>query len=519
RFRRRSLRAYPRGMGVLVVFCSFLALSMGPGLLNAYGVYEEEYDRLFDSKDERHSWSSALGSPVIFIGVIQIFVANGLGFIGGQSAQRFGPGPSVFLGGLLMAGGLFMASFVHEVWQLCLTQGLVFGLGVCLTWIPAASAPSSWFVKNRGLATGITHMGLGIGGLVFAPVTRFLLEKSGTSGSLRWLALVMLVGVSVASLGIHSKHHEERMSEIVVSSARWSRCMEDTGLEDSDLQGDECPGDPEMRAQDGDEEAAVDAIGEGQDAGSKHVRFAPELARQQTLDKLEGGRIVRVGQRRAPRAHRANRNRARVIDGSDSKPVEPEKRLLQSWRFWLLSLGIGVGQASWYIVLLFITSISVSVGLDVHNAAILLGAINGASAVGQFAAGYAADLVGPVNSLVAFTLVATLSNTILFVPRLSFHLLLAYACVCGMSIGAADPLAVIAGVTQFGRKRAATTTGLVYGSVGALVTVSAPVARVVQQTGMGFRHVYVVVLGLFAVSTLLLVLLRLRISRKLVYRA
>ncbi|KAJ2531639.1 hypothetical protein GGH20_001435 [Coemansia sp. RSA 1937] len=189
-------------------------------------------------------------------------------------------------------------------------------------------------------------------------------------------------------------------------------------------------------------------------------------------------------------------------------------------RFWLLSLGIGVGQASWYIILLFMTSISVSVGLDVHNAAIVLGAINGASAVGQFIAGYAADTIGPVNSLVVFTFVATVSNCILFVPNLSFRVLLAYACVCGASIGAADPLAVIAGVTQFGRARAAKTTGLVYASVGGLVTVAAPVARVIQHKvgPAGFTSVYVFVIALFSLSTVLLVLLRLRISRKLAFR-
>ncbi|KAJ2906658.1 hypothetical protein GGI21_004015 [Coemansia aciculifera] len=181
-----------------------------------------------------------------------------------------------------------------------------------------------------------------------------------------------------------------------------------------------------------------------------------------------------------------------------------------------------MGQAAWYIVLLFMTSISVSVGLDVHNAAIILGAINGASAVGQFIAGYAADIIGPVNGLVVFTFLATLSNIILFVPKLTFHLLLVFACLCGASIGACDPLAVMAGVTQFGRARAASTTGYVYGGVGALVLVMAPNARVVlQRLGMGtvFTPVYVFIVVLFAASTLLLGILRLRISRKLFARA
>ncbi|KAI9506585.1 major facilitator superfamily domain-containing protein [Coemansia spiralis] len=400
-------------MGIFVVFCSFAALALGPGLLNAYGVYEEEYDRLFDNKDGGH-YTSALGSPVIFIGIIQIFLANGTGFIGGHCTRRFGPGPSVFAGGILMSLGLLGASYSRQIWQLCLTQGFLFGLGACLVWIPAASAPSSWFDKNRGVATGITHMGLGVGGLVFAPVTRFLLEKSGTGGSLRWLSLIILISITAVSL-------------------------------------------------------------------AKEPSPAPKEAAEPPIST----------------------------------------NLLKSWRFWLLSVGVGTGQAAWYIVLLFMASVSVSVGLDVHNAAIVLGSVNGASAVGQFMAGYAADIVGPVNSLLIFTALATISNVILFVPRLSLHLLIAYACLCGASIGAADPLAVMANVTQFGRARAATTTGFAYGSVGVFVAILVPNARIVLETiggGKNFAPVHVFTIIIFAASSLLLLLLRLNISHRLFVR-
>ncbi|KAJ1782226.1 hypothetical protein LPJ59_006864, partial [Coemansia sp. RSA 2399] len=171
-------------------------LALGPGLMNAYGVYEEEYNRLYDNKDGGH-YSSALGAPVIFVGVIQIFIANTLRPVGYHVMHRLGPGPCVFVGGIIMSIGLLSASYSQHVWELCLTQGAVFGVGVCLVWVSAASAQSSWFDKNRSAATGITHMGLGIGGFVYSQLTRFFLEKSGTGGSLRWLSLTTLVGATV----------------------------------------------------------------------------------------------------------------------------------------------------------------------------------------------------------------------------------------------------------------------------------------------------------------------------------
>ncbi|KAJ2899539.1 hypothetical protein IWW38_000946 [Coemansia aciculifera] len=495
-----------------------------------------------------------------------------MGFVGGQCAQLLGPGPTVLMGGILMSLGLLLASYSRHIWQLCLTQGVIFGLGVTLTWIPAASAPSSWFDKSRGVATGITHMGLGIGGLVFAPLTRFLLEKAGTGGSLRWLSLIMLVGVSVASLGIHSKSQDQRVSEIVMSSVRWSKCLDDEveKMPESGYDSDKDMDYAEYRrtslvahakTMSLDIEAAVVANATENNsediceistttadvaatAAPKRVRFADDIgssSKQATLDRLEG--LTRSKTLAATRrAQMQGPSNPKVPAKSNTNPRpsslslyqkqqqiantttdKPEPRsVFRSWRFWLLSLGFGMGQAAWYIVLLFMTSISVSVGLDVHNAAIILGAINGASAVGQFIAGYAADIIGPVNGLVVFTFLATLSNIILFVPKLTFHLLLVFACLCGASIGACDPLAVMAGVTQFGRARAASTTGYVYGGVGALVLVMAPNARVVlQRLGMGtvFTPVYVFIVVLFAASTLLLGILRLRISRKLFARA
>ncbi|KAI8320264.1 MFS general substrate transporter [Martensiomyces pterosporus] len=635
RFRRRSLIRYPSNMGVVVVFCSFIALSLGPGLLNAYGVYEEEYDRLFDDKDDDLN-NSALGSPVIFIGVTQILLANGMGFIGGRSAQRFGPGPTVFVGGILMSLGLFTASYARQVWQLCLTQGAIFGLGVMLVWIPAASAPSSWFGKNRGLATGVTHMGLGIGGLVFAPLTRFLLERVGTSGSLRWLSLVMLVGVTVASLGIHSKKHE-RVSDVIVSSVRWSKCLDeeisvmpeggydsDQGVdfeeyrrsswvearrksgtykdynEEADIEfyeegemasmaddevtpdielvergwapqsktasTNDCfllTGEEDLEDEYGDDECSkvsdrwdkcgsggvtsasdikqIDAIPGAPAATTgqasqplrepKRVHFASDALKLETLEKLEGLNrqeipiAAREQMEKKPREKRraqiSARKRGHMKQTEMSTPSGP-KSVLRSWRFWLLSLGVGIGQAGWYIVLLFMTSIAVSVGMDVHNAAIILGFTNGASAVGQFAAGYAADMIGPVNALMACMLVATLSNAILFIPNLTFHLLIVYACFCGAAIGATDPLTVIAGVTQFGRARVASTTGFIYGSVGAFVILLAPNARVMlQRLGMGtdYLPVYAFIISLFSLSTVFLLAMRMRISRKLWMRA
>ncbi|KAJ1769578.1 hypothetical protein LPJ74_003940 [Coemansia sp. RSA 1843] len=470
-------------------------LALGPGLMNAYGVYEEEYSRLYDNKDGGH-YSSALGVPVIFIGVIQIFIANTLRPIGSRTMHKLGPGPCVFVGGIIMSIGLLSASYSQHIWELCLTQGVVFGVGVCLVWVSAASAPSSWFIKNCSMVTGITHMGLGIGGFVYSQLTRYFLEKSGTGGSLRWLSLTTLVGATVVSLGIHNRHYEQPCqndkNKPAIPSVRWSRFLEDQVEKlpeldhDSDADFDDCENTPSIAHKKAN--ATLDKL-------ESLARDDSPLDRRRRTAIYSQNLHRHSSQARAPQTDVILSDN--VVFDLATTPCDADAKtrtgvmvrfatIARNWRLCLFVLGTGVGQVGWYLLLLLITSISVSVGLDVHNAAMILGTINAASAVGRFAAGYAADMVGPTNALLLFTVLATASSAILFISSLGFHLLVTYGCLCGASIGAADPLASMAAVTQFGTPRAITTISMIYGSIGVFVAILAPNARVViERLGSG----------------------------------
>ncbi|KAJ2748775.1 hypothetical protein H4S06_004846 [Coemansia sp. BCRC 34490] len=604
-------------MGIFVAFCSFLGLALGPGLQNAYGVYEEEYNRLYDNKDGGH-YSSALGSSVIFVGVAQIFVTNVLRTIGYRAMRRLGPGPCVFVGGIIMSVGLLSASYSRNVWELCLTQGILFGAGVSLVWVAATSASLSWFSETCSISTGVTRMGPGFGGLLFSQLTRFFLEKSGTGGSLRWLSLIVLVGVTVLSLGIHKKHLEQPqqarkkdLNDTTVSSVRWPRYLED-GIEDipecvddSDeehatslnssalLYSQPTDGGKQNVSKQSNDKLSAAAVfastqkqppnvkpkhvrcnsgtsteikvlgADGSKASryqpppskpkkaariSRHVHFAPDIYRKTTLNRLES--IARSssslsGRRRNRDSrfpgtqqygydNRAQPSYSNAIPPDDSAfeltPAlsNPETSgtlrladIYRNWKLCLFVLGVGVGQAGWYILLLFMASIGVSVGLDVHNAAITLSAVNGASAVGRFAAGYAANTVGPTNALLLFTLLATASNAILFIPNIGLYLLVIYACICGASIGAADPLAsmAIAARHQSYHRSMPMLVNLIYGCVAFCVLVLAPIARVViERLGNGGTStvpLHVVITLIFTTSTALLLVFRLCVSRNI----
>ncbi|KLO11122.1 MFS general substrate transporter [Schizopora paradoxa] len=95
--------------------------------------------------------------------------------------------------------GLFLASFVTKVTYLLLFQGIVFGIGGSLLYAPSTSYMMEWFVRRRGLASGIINAGTSVGGLALPPTLPKLIEKIGLSMTLRCLSLVFAITILVQS--------------------------------------------------------------------------------------------------------------------------------------------------------------------------------------------------------------------------------------------------------------------------------------------------------------------------------
>lgn len=69
----------------------------------------------------------------------------------------------------------------------------MYGLGSSLLYFPIVSVAPEYFDDHRGTAVGVILSGAGIGGLIFAPVSRALLSRLGVRWALRALGLINLV--------------------------------------------------------------------------------------------------------------------------------------------------------------------------------------------------------------------------------------------------------------------------------------------------------------------------------------
>lgn len=86
-----------------------------------------------------------------------------LGPVFGRITDSYGPRLVMIPASMLCVFSLFMLSFSNLYTQIFVAQGLGFGLGAGGIFNTCLVATGQWFVKHRGLATGIVTCGSSLG--------------------------------------------------------------------------------------------------------------------------------------------------------------------------------------------------------------------------------------------------------------------------------------------------------------------------------------------------------------------
>lgn len=94
------------------------------------------------------------------------------------------------------------------MWQLVLSQGIAFGLGMGFTFVASVGVVPQWFVKRRSLANGLGAGGSGMGGLIYSLATNAMIKDLGLSWTFRVLALIVLVVNCISSVLVKDRNKE-----------------------------------------------------------------------------------------------------------------------------------------------------------------------------------------------------------------------------------------------------------------------------------------------------------------------
>ena len=155
--------------------------AVGIGTYFSYGV-------LFNPLIAEFGWSRA---SIAGASSMAFLLMGLLGIVIGRLNDRIGPRKLMTVTGVFFGLGYLLMYRLETVWQLYLFFGIVFGIGLSSIDVIALSTIARWFVRKRGVVTGIVKVGTGAGQMTIPFLVSILIISYG------WRYSCVIIGVAV----------------------------------------------------------------------------------------------------------------------------------------------------------------------------------------------------------------------------------------------------------------------------------------------------------------------------------
>jgi MFS family permease len=177
--------------GNVIAAACFGIQAVGIGTYFSYGV-------LFNPLIDEFGWSRASISGAASMAFLL------MGFLGvgvGRLNDRFGPRVLMTISGVFFGLGYFLMSRIEAIWQLYLFFAIILGIGLSTVDVIALTTIARWFVKKRGIVTGLVKVGTGAGQMTIPFLASILIIRYGWRSSCVIIGLaVLIILVAIAQL-------------------------------------------------------------------------------------------------------------------------------------------------------------------------------------------------------------------------------------------------------------------------------------------------------------------------------
>ena len=177
--------------GYNIVASGFIIQAVCIGAMFTYGVFFKEFQAEF-------GWSRAMISGA---SSLSFLIMGAFGILAGRLNDKIGPRVIIMVSGTSLGLGYLFMSRLQAPWQLYSLYGLLAGIGFSTHDVITLSTVARWFVKRRGMITGIVKVGTGLGQLMVPLIATAFITGYGWRTSYIILGAVVLVTlVAVAQM-------------------------------------------------------------------------------------------------------------------------------------------------------------------------------------------------------------------------------------------------------------------------------------------------------------------------------
>ncbi|KAK1248904.1 hypothetical protein MKX08_007124 [Trichoderma sp. CBMAI-0020] len=193
------------GYGWVVVAAVWLILAHSFGINSMFGVFLAFYLA-------HDHFPGATPLQFAFVGGLSFSVAFIVSPLATILFNKVGLRVTVIIGGLFISGAYIGASFAKTIWELILSQGVCYGLGMGICYTATAGLVAKWFKKRRALANGIATGGTGFGGLTYSLAANTMIQRMGIAWTFRIMAIICFVVLITSALFLKDRNRGTKIS-------------------------------------------------------------------------------------------------------------------------------------------------------------------------------------------------------------------------------------------------------------------------------------------------------------------